>query len=342
MRQLNFLSSFLLQVHLKHLNPLTMKKLFFITSALMLNAIVMKAQITFEHTYTITQPGQYNLFLTNLGNILLIITIMMLFSVQLKSQITLDFENDTIVFSPSEFYCIDIGENESKYIHFNVLANSFSLYNLDMRPFLMNVALPNGDSLKNGFVVMYVTRTLFDCDSTNIEYAYSKPVGSNVFPFRIIRTDGTVLLQIDSARGPYHFGGASGGSLIIRPIKKTSEGTKLFLDKLNPSGRGVQVYSLCGELPTDYIELTQENSYVKLFPNPADMKINFEVVAPNNFDEFKLVIYESNGTELKRNYISSMNKNFILDVSNFNSGAYFYSLISREKVYQRGKFIITK
>lgn len=258
-----------------------------------------------------------------------------------KAQIALDFENDSIAFGPNEFYCVDIAENESKFIHLNEKLNSFTIYNLDMTPFIADIPFPVGDSLKNGYVVMYVSRTLFDCDSTNIEYAYSVPVAFRA-PFRIIRTDGTVLLEVENARGPYHFGGSSGGSMILSPIKNTSEGAKLFLDILNPSGKGIQVYSLCGELPTDYVNLPGMESYVNVYPNPSGMKITFEVKSPNNLEAFELVIYDIHGNELNRKGISIMNEKFILDVSNFNSGSYIYSLVTKHKSFQTGRFIITR
>ncbi|HXF90534.1 MAG TPA: T9SS type A sorting domain-containing protein [Candidatus Nitrosotenuis sp.] len=269
----------------------------------------------------------------------------MLCTASVRAQITLDFENDTIAFGPGEFYCIDISDDESKYIHFNKVKNSFSLYNLDMSQFLPDVSLPVGDSLLDGYVVMYVTRTLFDCDSSNIEYAYSKPVSSDRVPFRILRTDGTILLEVDSARGPYHFGGSSGGSTIISPIRKTSEGTKLFLDILNLSGKGIQVYSLCGELPTGYLNILEQESqqsYVNLYPNPSAMKINFEIAPPNNQEEFDLVIYDAYGRELYRKNIKAANDKYTLDFSNFSNGTYFYSLVTKEKSFQTGRFMITK
>ncbi|HXH20291.1 MAG TPA: T9SS type A sorting domain-containing protein [Chitinophagales bacterium] len=260
-------------------------------------------------------------------------------TVMKAQQITLDYSNDTLTYGETSFFRTDISKNESKYVIVNKKTNSFSLYNMDMTPF-MSVVIPYTDSIKHGFVVAYISRTLFDCDSTNIEYVYESPYQGQK-PFRILRTDGTVLLEVDSARGPYCYG-CWGGSQISTPIQKTSEGTKLFLDILNDSGLGMHIYSLCGELPTDYINLPEPNSYVKLFPNPSDMSINFEVVPPNNMEEFELVIYQSNGSEMKRNTVKSINDRYGLDVSNFSSGTYFYSLVSKNKAYQTGKFIISK
>lgn len=279
-----------------------MKKLIFIASALMFNTTIMKAQIT------------------------------------------LDYSNDSVTFA-GDFYCTDIGNNDFKYVLIDYKANSFSLYNMDMTPFMTDIFIPPiADSIAQGYTVIYVTKTLFDCDSTNIEYVYERPYGGgNKDPFRVFRTDGTLLFQVDSAVAPFA-DGFYGGSLVIRPVINTSAGAKLFLSKYNAQwGSGIQIYSLCGELPLGMYDFSDNNKmFVKIFPNPADNELNFEIMPPNNLDEFEILIYDGNATERKKINASRMQNRFSLDLSDFSSGAYFFSLISNNKVYQTGKFILTK
>src|SRR4051812_28131146 len=104
------------------------------------------------------------------------------------AQINLQFSLDST--GIQTFYCADIGNHNNKYVFMNLVKNSFSLYNMDMTPFLTNVSIPVADSIKNGFKVIYVSRTLFDCDSNNIEYVYENP-GDIKQAFRVFRTDGT-------------------------------------------------------------------------------------------------------------------------------------------------------
>jgi hypothetical protein len=269
-----------------------------------------------------------------------LLTAIIFFSVTAKAQITLEYTNDTLAFG-EQFYCVDIGSNEYKFIHVNPVINGFSLYNLDMSPFISNVVVPTADSIAKGLIITYVSRTLFDCDSSNIEYAYEAPYGSTRYPFRIFRTDGSLIFKVDSARGPYCFG-CFGGATDVRPIKNTPEGTKLFLDKLNPSGKGILIYSLCGSLPTGYKALNEPQNFIKVFPNPTTGSINFEFIAPSNSEHLKLSIIDLNGNLLKTESISGLQHHYSLDVKSYSSGTYIFSLSSENTVYQSGKFILNK
>lgn len=255
-----------------------------------------------------------------------------------KAQLTLEYANDTLAFG--YFYCTEIARGESKYVSLNVDANSFSLYNMDMSPYLLNIHIPVSDSIKNGFAVVYITKTLFDCDSTNIEYVYQHPFDRA--PFRVLRTDGTVLLYVDSARGPFQFGGISGGAYDTRPIKNTSAGTKLFLDKLNPWGKGILIYSLCDSLVADYLTISQTPIYLKAFPNPTGSQINFEYQLPSNLENFEIVLINNEGKAVKRESIDASLSKHTLDISSLASGSYIYSLVSQTKTFKSGKFFFTK
>jgi len=70
------------------------------------------------------------------------------------------------------------------------------------------------------------------------------------------------------------------------------------------------------------------------------MTVNFEVLPPNNFDEFQIVIFDSEAKEQKR--IIGVTGKYSLDVSDLSSGIYSYSLVSKNKIYYSGKFILTK
>ena len=278
-----------------------------------------------------------------------LLMIILIITISLKSnsafaQITLDYSNDSITFG-GEFYCTDIGNNDFKYVLLHLKSNSFSLYNMDMSPFMTNIPIPvTTDSLAQGFTVIYVTKTLFDCDSTNIEYVYERAVGGGLSdPFRIFRTDGTLLFQEDSANGPFGFGGTYGGSVDIRPIKNTSDGTKLFLQKKNSQyGSGILIYSLCGELPVMVYDFSDNQRYVRISPNPTNSKLNFEIVPPNNLDEFHIDIFDNNARQIMHEKVSWGQKTFTLDVGALSSGTYIFSLVSSKKVYQTDKFIISR
>lgn len=273
-----------------------------------------------------------------------IIAIVFLCSISsIKAQITLQFTIDSIdIKYPYPPYVTDIGNNEYKFVFTNPKQNSFSLYNMDLSPYMTNIQIPaTGDSLKNGFSIIYITKSLFDCDSTNIEYVFSNPTNW-LKPFYVYRTDGTLLLKVDSADGPYAYGGYAGGAYTVSPIINTSSGAKLFLQKYEHARLDYLVYSLCGTLPESIYNFPGNENYVKIYPNPASMVLNFEINAPNNLEEFELVIFDATGKEYNRVNIATTQNKYALDVSKLSSGTYIYSLTTKDKAYQTGKFVITK
>ena len=273
-----------------------------------------------------------------------IIAIVFLCSISsIEAQITLQFTFDSIdikyAYPP---YVTDIGNNEFKFVFTNPKQNSFSLYNMDMTPYMTNIQIPpTGDSLTQGFSIIYITKSLFDCDSTNIEYVFSNPTNW-LKPFYVYRTDGTLLLKVDSADGPYSYGGYAGGAYTVSPIINTSSGTKLFLQKYEHARLDYLVYSLCGTLPESVYNFPGSVNYVKIYPNPASMVLNFEIDAPNNQEEFDLVIFDATGKEYNRVNVAATQNKYMLDVSKLSSGTYIYSLTTKDKAYQTGKFVITK
>ncbi len=274
--------------------------------------------------------------------LLFVLSISLLLTTASKAQIILEHTLDST--GVPYFYYTDIGNNDFKYVFLNRALNSFSLFNMDMSPFLINISIPvTNDSISQGFGVIYITKTLFDCDSTNLEYVYENPYSVNS-KFRVFRTDGTMLLEVDSANGPYYLGGGIyGGSNDFRPIANTSDGTKLFLQKYNNNGiPEILIYGLCGILPLHIYDFRDMKSYVQIFPNPVNQELNFEISLPNNHEEFQITIFDTNSKEQKKQCISLSQNKCVLDVRNYNSGTYFYSLSSKNKIYQSGKFMISK
>lgn len=254
----------------------------------------------------------------------------------LKSQITLDQIVTPKCGIGCDFYTVQISKNETKYLFEDTLTQSFSLYNMDFSPFLTNISVPHSFS-QYGYQVIYVSRSLFDCDSTNIEYVYQKAVDGYA-TFYIMRTDGTQLFKLDSANGPYCLGSCLGLSDIIEPIKNTSAGAKLFLQR--PNGK-IHIYSLCGTFTSGESGLHKRvQTIVKVFPNPTNNTLTFELNPPDNMNEYQLLIFDNNGQEIKREKPKG-NKHSI-DVSQFSNGLYFYSLHSDNKILQSGKFVLTK
>src|ERR1051325_10919212 len=104
---------------------------------------------------------------------LILFTMIFLYLISSKAQISLD----TIIKPWNglgyDFYPVQISSTETKYYFQDTLTNTFSLYNMDFTPFMLNIVVPEPFlPYTRAFEVFYISRSLFDCDSSNIEYVY--------------------------------------------------------------------------------------------------------------------------------------------------------------------------
>lgn len=248
-------------------------------------------------------------------------------------QITLEQTYSTN--SGQQFYITNIGDENYKYVLEDNANSVLSLYNLDHSPFLVNIPIPVPSSAPaNSYEVMYITRSLFDCDTSNVEFVLSAPYAGNL-TFFIYRTDGNLIWSKDSVVGPYCFG-CHGGSFVNKPIVNTPLGAKMFL--INGSGDNF-VYSLCGELPLSLVENENSQNSLKIFPNPASESMTFEIKPPTNGGDYELVIFNSMMQVVSKEKIYSETK-MTKSLSEYSSGIYYYSFKSSYKVIQTGKFIV--
>jgi DNA-binding beta-propeller fold protein YncE len=258
-----------------------------------------------------------------------------------SAQITLEQ-----VFDPSDigrnFFITDIGNNNSKYVFIDTIDNTFSLYNLDMTPFILDVSVP--EPIMPDYTVAYITNTLFDCDDSNIEYVFMS-YQNFTKPFRVLRTDGTVLLSVDSARGPVCYGCVAGTKEIV-PIVNTQDGAKLLLTKFHPSTfiRKTLVYGLCGTLPqqNSVVNLNTARSLVNVFPNPADNAVTFEIQLPDNVNENVIQVFDANAKLIAERRLTSTLTIFSIDVKDLPGSTYYYSVLSSGEVANTGKFSVVK
>lgn len=252
------------------------------------------------------------------------------------SQVTL--EHQYYIYH-KDFYVTDLGNNDYKYVIQDSLG--FSLYNIDYSPYLLNVVPPIPVFQPPSFYqVSYITNTLFDCDSVNIEYVLTNGIYTS--NFYVYRTDGTLLFERDSVTGSYLVASFD-GSVYSQPIVNTPDGTKLFLqDNKGLDYDSMYVYSLCGNLPASVREVPLDNSFVQVFPNPASRIINFRINTSNNQEKFKLTIYNSLFQRVDEVNISGKNYELDLKQKSLSDGTYLFDLRTDNRVFQTGKFIISK
>jgi len=241
----------------------------------------------------------------------------------------------------SRLVIINLGNNDYKYFYFDYNLNQLKLFNLDHSPY--STVIPPFPLINEGtYTIGYVTKSLFDCDTNMFEYAIMP--GDGTKNFYIYRQDGTLLFERDSTIAPWCFG-CFNASYDFRAISNTPSGAKLFLLKADSSGAlmAFDVYSLCGTLPEDVINLeAASNTFVKVFPNPAIGTTDFQFDLPGNIKKYELNIYNSAAEKIKTIRIQNATEKYHLDGNDLSSGLFFYTISADSKVLQNGKFILIK
>ncbi len=267
---------------------------------------------------------------------IILITATLLSVLSSKAQIT--YEHSYPVVSPQfgYFFVTDIGGNNYKYVLHDYSTDVVNIYNLDHTLFL-SIQLPLSSDSGARFSVGYITNSLFDCDSSTLEYALLPE--QPIYPFKIYRTDGTELFSKDSVYAWWCYG-CQEASTEIKTIVNTPEGTKLYLQDTWATPNKVLVYGLCGSLPNGISRLSKRQTFAKVYPNPTNQQITFQITPPSKHIDYGLEIYTSSFQKVISTIVTSDTHVLDLKSQNLSSGVYLYSLKHENEVLQTGKFIV--
>jgi|ERR1035437_7940810 hypothetical protein len=256
----------------------------------------------------------------------------------LKAQITLEHTYDAtsmnVYGTARDFGILDLGNLNFKYYKLTLDSNFFDLYNLD-HSLYTHVPIPAVWNNTNNYGVTYITNSLFDCDSTTVEYILDQLDSGSI---KIYRTDGTLLFYADSAMMTIEYGGVG----VVNPfIRTTPQGTKMILNYLDGS---VKVFSLCGTVPMDYTGIHNNigngMSLNNIYPNPSNGNTTIEFNLPQGANTGEIVIYNMQGVELKSYKVDNTFHTLLLNNSEFHAGTYFYQLLTSNGVTGAKKMIV--
>lgn len=216
-----------------------------------------------------------------------------------------------------------------KYIYFDKINSHFTLYNLNHSVF-MNVTIPiTFNSNSSAYQIAYVSKSLFDCDTSNIEYALSFLGDGNPtsYPkrFYVYRTNGTQLVNIDSCCFLNYSNGWQYGPLYNEPVVNTPIGSKLILRHLDGSTR---IYSICGLNLTGIKKYDVNNELGNPFPNPTEKTVTISYSLPEGEKNGTIKIYDSNGKEIRSYAVDNNFLNISLTIADLENGIYYYQLIT--------------
>jgi hypothetical protein len=244
---------------------------------------------------------------------------------------------------------IHLEKSGYKYYFYDDVTKQIHLYNIDNSVF-KQINIPTQTAAVNSDYVFYLSETLFNTDSNDIEYLYDVEINSLNYPYVTIYDElGTVLLHQDSA-GAY---GSLNGLSKYGDVFNTDSGTKLILSQPYANAHAKYIYNLPGKLscvPCNGncgVFATVNNFDVDLqsylpYPNPTAKSITIPYFLPANIKTAVIEIYDNKGA-LVNNYIVDHTFNqLVLSANIMQSGVYFYNITANGKKLSAGKFIINK
>ena len=268
----------------------------------------------------------------------LLLTVLALFIIHL-SHAQLEFQGD---FEKTPFVIL-IDEDEPVFIFYEAIEESIVLYNMDMT-LLVSMTIPiEYDGPANA--LFHVSRQLFDCDSTNIEYLITRAGFEPEERFvKIFREDGEEIFSL-----PEHYYETQEGIIqnpsIGYPLAQVEDGVQ-FVFRNGFGGTQVtspsKVYKSCGQIPSYSCQILGSGGNVglddnvggvnaySLHPNPGDNRFEIEYQLPNGQSEGQLLVYSISGQLVLEKRVGEAMRKILVNTSDWETGRYEVVLRTKE------------
>jgi len=266
---------------------------------------------------------------------LLLMTLLLLATIT-KGQITLEhFYPNIFSFS---FVRLSLTDNKWAVID----TNTITLYNLN-HSFYKTISIVGAPVETTD--VLYISKGLFDTDTTTIEYMIDKRDSRET---QIFREDGTVLFSDVFCSAD--IGSYSGNPVrpAWDPIIISSNGPKMILHTTDSIGypNGYKVYSLPGVYYPSFVSRNNPTENLMQlsnpFPNPSGNSTKISYTIPEGEKNVEIVLYRLNGTEAKRFQVDNRFDTLELNNSDLPAGTYFYQLVSKNQQSASRKMVVIK
>lgn len=245
---------------------------------------------------------------------------------------------------------IYLSDNEPAIMIYQQTAELLELYNTDLT-LITSIDIPVEYVGSGQYNLFHPSRTLFDCDSTNIEYLISHGSMNISEAFvRIIRDDGTVLFNL-----PEHTfgdetvigGNPSFGAAMVEDEQGVVFG---FFNDVFPDGP-TSLYRSCGSIPKNCrpcningISVGENgmapplNEYL-LYPNPGNNQFAIEYDLPLNYSQARLILVNMNGQVVLEKKVGPSMNYILVNTSNLASGRYQVVLSAEDGVLISASYI---
>lgn len=217
-----------------------------------------------------------------------------------------------------------------------------TLYNLDFtlyRTVVIPAPINESPTFEN---VFYVTRSLFDCDTTDIEY-YARAFVDGLFVNGIYNEDGTEYFNFgnESAQGFNSITSPSNEASIV----SDSEGSYI----LTSDTAMKHLYKLCGQVPQPLARSSDgtilsgvvqqgNNNGFDAYPNPARETIKFEYDLQGH-KKANLQLFNTSGQLMKEMMLGQAFDFIRLNISDLEQGTYIARITTDDGFELSEKFV---
>jgi len=218
-------------------------------------------------------------------------------------------------------------------------AEGAEIYNLDLSLYT-SFDYPDLDF---NFGALYITTSLFDCDSTQIEYLISGGTSDSSFT-RIYHEDGSILLDLPG----YGFFSSTNFTDTEVHIASDENGSYALFSSGFLSNE-VVMYRFCGQVPQALAResdgtilsgiMEQENNVgFDLYPNPAGEIVKFEYDLQGH-KKANLQIFNTSGQLMKELMLGQAFDFIRLNISDLEQGTYIARITTDDGFELSEKFV---
>lgn len=226
--------------------------------------------------------------------------------------------------------------------------SNFQVYNLD---YTLYADIDFPESVDTTFFGLYlITRTLFDCDSTQLEYMVARdsfsPDESSV---EILHQDGTELFSLEGY-GEFMIETIENFDPLRRSVVSDASGSTIIFQQTPTNGDRIsRIYHFCGQVPqlsarnmngeltTGRPELSGRSGF-SLYPNPGKDQIKIEYDL-NGQRHGLLTVYNMSGQQMKQAELGPAFHNILLDISSLSAGSYIARITTDDGSQLSEKFL---
>jgi hypothetical protein len=258
-----------------------------------------------------------------------------------SAQITFEnsYPNTDDGFWDKEFGLVNLGNSNYKYYFVDKGNSQITLYNLNHTVY-KSITIPIGGTK---YHIAYLSNSLFDCDTTDVEYMLTTSYINTATYTRIYDENGTLLFNENSSVS-IECKPLCSGTITSFPkevIFNTPNGTKMILGYTDGS---TKIYGLCGTLSTVSIKDVNNlnESELQLFdayPNPSSNNVRIDYNLPKDVDEGEILIFSIQGKLIKKYRVDQQFNHITISNNELSTGTYYYQLKTSLGITESKKMI---